>query len=51
MIKDLINWFYGLDKPSRKLVVDSFSNENFLKALRSEGFEASQLYLKIKDKV
>ena len=33
MIKDLITWFYQLDKPSRKLVVDSFSDPDFIRAL------------------
>ncbi len=51
MTKDLINWFYELDKPSRKLVADSLSNSDFVKALFNEGEEANQLYWKIKEKV
>ena len=51
MTKDLINWFYELNKPNRKLVVDSFSNRNILNAANNEANEARQLYLKIKEKV
>jgi hypothetical protein len=48
---DIVSWFYRLDKPSRKLVVDSLSNRNFLEALRYESEQAGKLYSKIKDKV
>jgi hypothetical protein len=51
MTKDLITWFYALDKPNRKLVVDSLSNSDFTDASVNEAREASQLYLKIKEKV
>jgi hypothetical protein len=51
IMADIISWFYRLDKPSRKLVVDSLSNRNFLEALRYESEQARKLYSKIKDKV
>jgi hypothetical protein len=51
MTKDLINWFYELDKPSRKLVADSLSNSEFMELSNNEAEEARQLYSKIKEKV
>ena len=51
MTKDLINWFYQLDKSGRKLVVDSLSNRDFIGASNNEADEARGLYLKIKEKV
>jgi len=51
MLQDVFNWFYKLDKPSRKLVIDSLSNSNFFFLLREESQQAAQLYLKLKEKV
>ena len=51
MVKDLITWFYALDKPSRKLVADSLSDPDFIRASHDESWEAFQLYSKIKEKV
>ncbi|MEB3193185.1 MAG: hypothetical protein VKL42_22820 [Snowella sp.] len=51
IFNDLITWFYSLDKSNRKLVVDIFSDNQFINSLKSESQEASQLYLKSKAKV
>jgi hypothetical protein len=48
---DFISWFYKLDKPNRKLVVDAISDQKFMWASRHEAHQSLELYRKIEEKL
>lgn len=50
MKKDLVIWFYSLDKASRRYVIDSLNKES-RKQIMKETSEAFNLYNSLKDKV